>query len=236
MARRVSLVLLLGLAGCFEDVEPGASTDGDCTPGEVLCACAPGGECNGELLCVPEGCIPNNCDPGNPMCQCMQPGDACVQGWSCVMGLCHPEMSSTSGMTTTMPPTSSTTASTSTTAAEDTTASMGDTTAVQETSEDSGMPSTTTGPACVAPETCEGCAQCAIADSCTELRDECLDDAVTCGPVLGCLQDCLEGPVMAQMMCFAECDCPSGGMVLVGLVDCVFNICDDACINDLVCE
>src|SRR5688572_25296528 len=106
MLRWWAVVVLVGVAGCFSDVPPGGSGSTEastgstmCTPGEVLCACRGDGTCDMGLACVPEGCIPDACNPGEAMCTCLQPGDVCAQGSTCIEGLCRDEPITTDGMT-----------------------------------------------------------------------------------------------------------------------------------------
>jgi hypothetical protein len=202
-----------------------------CTPGEVLCACRGDGTCDMGLACVPEGCIPDACNPGEAMCTCLQPGDVCAQGSTCIEGLCRDEPITTDGMTSmpsesdsTMEPPMTSTMPSTTDATDDTTVGMLDT----------GGPGTSGGSACEDEGTCIACAQCASSTDCSEQTVDCMADNVCLGALM-CLNNCLNGDAMTVQACIAECDCEGGGELLDVVVACVGGICEPVCEVDLTC-
>jgi hypothetical protein len=232
MLRWWAVVLLVGVAGCFSDVPPdgsGSTGSTSCTPGEVLCACRGDSTCDAGLACVPEGCIPDACDPGEAMCTCLQPGDVCAQGSTCIEGLCRDEPITTDGMTS-MPSESGSTmeppmTSTGTTAEE----TAGTTSVVETSSLDSG------GVACSEETLCTDCALCASQNECENQFAACMRDMTGCMGPLMCIQQCLAGTPDQWEPCVEMCGCGDGNMPLQSLVECTVGICDPVCEMDLPC-
>lgn len=183
------------------------------------------------LACVPEGCIPDACNPGEAMCTCLQPGDVCAQGSTCIEGLCRDEPITTDGMTSlpsesdsTMEPPMTSSMPGTTDATDDTTVGM------QET----GFPGTSSGPGCEEEGTCIACAQCASASDCSDATADCTADNACLGALM-CINGCLNGDPGMIEPCIGSCDCVGGGRLLDVVVACVGGICDPVCEADLTC-
>ncbi len=238
MLRRIAIVGLLGVAACFGDPPEvaggstaGATTAGECTPGTVLCPCRPGNACDPGLTCIPEGCVPDDCDPGMPMCGCLQPGDLCVDGWTCVEGLCHEGPSNTTAPTTT--PSGSDTMTT----ASETTGGITDTGVLTSSSASASVSATatpTTGEDCNE-FPCLGCLQCTLQNECSSEHGACQTEP-SCLATLACFQMCLAmEPGMIQA-CASGCECGMPPNAFSALAECARTACElSGCDQELAC-
>ena len=185
------------------------------------------------LACVPEGCIPDACNPGEAMCTCLQPGDVCAQGWTCIEGLCRDAPITTDGMTS-MPSQTDTTGEppvTSTMSPDTTTDATIGTTMVEQTSaQETGVVE------CSEDTVCTDCAFCSTEVLCANEYSACMADMSDCMGPLMCIYACLSGNPSMWDDCVGACGCGNGNVALQELVGCIVGVCDAVCEMGLPCS
>lgn len=232
--RRAWAIALVFLgAGCFSDPQPSGgdsgTSGGECTPGELGCACGQGDLCLGDLVCEPSiaRCIDPDCTPGQADCTCVD--GACLAGLVCDRGLC-----STPGMG------GDSTAGTSMTSAPPVTSGIGTGTAGDDllTGEVDSTPPLDTGlldtgildtgdPGCDV-GSCADCFTCA-----TDEDGPCSAPATTCSLTQECgdLQMC--SSACEQQSCVEDC-CATPMMAAIGwemVATCVDRVCSTCTVD-----